>query len=117
MVDKTVVSDENSISWQQHPELKSIQRKPLLTKRDHGADLTVVLVKGAKGITVPEHIHQGCDDIIYVMDGKFKIFIEGTGEVQATKGMLICVPRDAKHHIYDVEEEYQVFDVFIPPTL
>jgi quercetin dioxygenase-like cupin family protein len=80
---------ENDISWRQHPFVSDVKIKTLLTKRDHAADMTTLIVNIPKGINVPEHIHQKEDDNLYILSGKGKMWIENIGEIDLHQGVFI----------------------------
>jgi quercetin dioxygenase-like cupin family protein len=48
------------------------------------------------GLTVPEHVHDGEDEAIYVLDGELSGFCDDEQWVAAA-GSLIFVPRDRPH--------------------
>ncbi|RLE48883.1 MAG: hypothetical protein DRJ31_06285 [Candidatus Methanomethylicota archaeon] len=110
----TVIVDEGKVSWGPHPLAKGVEIKNLLTKKDHGADVTCVLVKLPKGSVVPEHIHKEQDDILFFLEGRCKMFIEGIGEFEAKKGMLIRIPKNTRHSVPEVYEDTLLYDVFSP---
>jgi quercetin dioxygenase-like cupin family protein len=77
--------------------------------------VTCFLVKIPKGKEIPEHIHQTQEDILFLLSGKGKMWIEGFGDFAIEKGTFIRVPKNTKHRIYDVTEEILNYDVFQPP--
>jgi len=112
-----VVIKEKEITWKPHPTAKGVEIKVLLSKKEHGTDITLMLVKGRKGAEVPEHVHENADDIIYPISGKFKMWVEGTGEIEVEKGRIIRVPKGVKHKVYGVDEDYVVLDIFSPAIM
>ena len=109
-----VVKKEKDLKWAPHPFL-SIQIMHLLTQKDDQADITCFLVKVPKGTSIEEHVHPTQEDIIYVMQGKGKMWIDGYGDFGIEKGTLIRVPKNTRHRMYEVTEELLNFDVFSPP--
>jgi mannose-6-phosphate isomerase-like protein (cupin superfamily) len=41
--------------------------------------------------------------------------VEGLEEIELKEGMLVAVPPDTRHRIFDVKEELLLYDVFVPP--
>ena len=113
----SIVMKEKEIDWGPHPTVKDVKIKPLLTKKDHKTDMTVVLVNVKEDVIVPEHIHDEQDDILYVLSGKGKMWVDGIGEFELQKGKLVRVLKGTKHKIYDVKENLLIYDIFIPATI
>ncbi len=118
-MDRRIVGDEKDVAWTAHPVAKGIETKVLLSRKDQGAEASVMLVRVAPGAIpeVPEHVHENSEDIIYTLKGSAKIFIEGHGEVDLIPGRLVRVPRNVKHRVYDISADFLVYDVFAPPTV
>ena len=106
----------DEVTWEPHPVLEGIKVKTLVSKKKDGAEATILLVKVPKGKEVPEHVHEDSDDILFPLEGKGKIFIEGSGEFDLFPGVLVRVPRNTKHHV-SVEEDLLIYDVFAPPMV
>lgn len=111
------IVEEGKLSWSPHPIAKGVEVKYLLTKKDHGADVTCVLVKLPKNSKIPEHVHKEQDDILFFIEGKCKMYVDGLGEFEAKKGTLVKVPKNTKHWIDEVLEDTLVYDVFSPATI
>jgi quercetin dioxygenase-like cupin family protein len=109
------VYKEEELEWTPHP-VQGVERKVLISKKEHDVDVTCMLVRIPKGVEIPEHIHDAQDDIIYVLQGKFKFRADGV-DYDAKKGMLLRVPKGIKHMIYDVQEDTLLYDVFVPAML
>ncbi|MFX1520146.1 MAG: cupin domain-containing protein [Promethearchaeota archaeon] len=106
-----------NLEWEPHPYLKGVEIKPLLTRKKDQADVTCYLVSVPKGGGIAEHVHENSDDIIYLLKGKGKMFIEGEGEFELLPGIFVRVPKNTKHRVYDIEEDLLIYDVFVPPIL
>ena len=107
----------DSLSWVPHPIADRVEIKPLVTKKDDGLDVTCVLVKVPVGIDIPEHIHETQTDILYPLQGKAEMYVEGAGNLQLKPGMVVRVPMGAKHKIFNVTEALLIYDVFQPATV
>ncbi len=108
------VKKEKDLAWEPHPFLP-IQIKNFLSRKDGGGEVTIFLVKLPVGKEVPVHVHETQEDIIFILAGKAKMWIDGVGDFPIEKGTFIRVPKNTKHRIYDVTEEILNYDVFSPP--
>ena len=108
------VKRERDTEWAPHPFLP-IQIKSFLSRKDDGGDITIFLVKLPAGREIPVHAHETQEDIIFIMAGKAKMWIDGVGDFALEKGTFIRVPKNTKHRIYNVTEDIQNYDVFTPP--
>jgi len=105
----------DEVSWEPHPFLP-IEIKKLISKEQDDADVTIIIAKLPKGQTIPEHVHENSDDILFPLEGNGIIHIEGAGEFHLAPGILIRVPQNTKHKV-TAEEDLLYFDVFAPPML
>ena len=108
------VKKEKDLEWTPHPFLP-IQIKSLLTQKSDQAEITIFLVRIPVGKDIPEHVHETQEDIIFLLSGKGKMWIDGLGDFSIEKGTFIRVPKNTKHRIYGVTEEIINYDVFAPP--
>jgi quercetin dioxygenase-like cupin family protein len=109
-----LVKKEHEVPWSPHPFLP-IQIKNFLSKREDQADITIFLVNLPAGREIPEHVHETQEDIIFILSGRAKMWIDGVGEFELGKGTFIRVPKNTKHRIYNVTEDILNYDVFTPP--
>ena len=79
------VIQKADVKWEPHPQLPNVEVSYLVSHRDENMDLTCMLVHIPPGVDAPKHTHE-CDDIVYVLKGKAKIWVEGIGEVSAVPG-------------------------------
>jgi len=114
---KDVYIEEKKINWIKHPKFEGVFIKYLLTKKFNDSSITCLLVKTPKGVSIPQHIHEGKQDIIYPLQGNGKIYIEGKGEFPYIPGVCIVVPKDTPHYVYDVKETLLAFDIFNPALI
>jgi quercetin dioxygenase-like cupin family protein len=106
-----------SIPWIPHPAAAGVEIKPMISKGDHGLDVTCMLVRVPAGVEVPEHIHAEQEDILYPLKGKAMMWVEETGEFSLEPGIIVKVPRGTRHKITDVKEELLIYDVFFPALI
>lgn len=110
-----VVIDPRKESWMPHSKADGVFIKRLITKKGSGLDtVTVLLVKIPKEKSVAEHIHETSEDILYVLSGKGKMWVEEAGEFELKKNVMVRVPRGRRHRIFDIEEDILIYDVFSP---
>jgi quercetin dioxygenase-like cupin family protein len=103
----------NDLEWEKHPVLKELLIKKLLTFEKNQVDLSVVLVKVKKGSEIPAHVHEQ-DDITYHIEGRGKMWVEGSGDFEMKPGSLLRIPAGVKHQPHDIETDLLVFDIFLP---
>ena len=104
------------ISWRPHPLVKEVSIKPLATKSEDGLDVTCMLVRIPAGKEIPEHVHKEQVDILYPLQGQAEMRVEGAGTFTLKPGIVVRVPKNIKHQIFNVTEELLVYDVFQPAT-
>jgi quercetin dioxygenase-like cupin family protein len=112
-----IYTDVDNISWKPHPIAEGVEIKPLVTKKDDKLDVTCLLIKIPVGREVPEHTHDDQVDIIYPLQGNADMHVEGTGTFKLEPGIVVRVPKGARHKIFNVTEEVLVYDVFHPATI
>ena len=83
----------DDIAWRPHPLVKEVNIKPLVTKGEDGLDVTCLLVKVPAGIEIPEHVHDEQVDILYPLQGKAEVNVEGAGTFDLKPGVIIRVPK------------------------
>ena len=76
-----------------------------------------MLLRIPAGVEIPEHIHEEQADILYPIDGKAEMNVEGAGTFALNPGVIVRVPKGTKHRIFNVTEELLIYDVFQPATL
>ena len=105
------------VPWIPHPTADGVEIKPMISKGEHGLDITCMLVRVPAGNEVPEHIHAEQEDILYPFKGKAMMWVEETGEFSLEPGMIVKVPPGTKHKITDVREDLLIYDVFFPALM
>jgi mannose-6-phosphate isomerase-like protein (cupin superfamily) len=100
--------------WDPHPQLPDIEVAYLLSKRGDQADITCALVHIPAGSQVERHLHENSDDIIYVLKGKAKMWVEGIGDVPLAPGTFLRIPQKTWHQPKDVEEDFVAYDIWYP---
>ena len=105
------------ILWAPHPVVPGISIKPLISKKEHNLNVTCMLVKVPAGKEVPEHIHPGQDDILFPLQGKAVMWIEGVGDISLESGVIVRVPKGRKHKITNVVADLLIYDVFCPALI
>ena len=82
----------------------------------HG-QLSVIDSVYPPGLTVPSHVHDGEDEMFYVLDGGMHGFCDDE-EWTATPGMFIFVPRDRPHGFTVIgDQPARALVVVGPPNL
>lgn len=105
------------IPWVPHPVIQGISIKPLISNKEHNLNVTCMLVNVPAGKEVPEHIHAEQDDILFPLQGKAVMWVEGVGDFSLEPGVIVRVPKGRKHKITNVVAELLVYDVFFPALI
>lgn len=104
------------IVWEPHPINSNVQLGFVLTKKEDGVEITSLIAKIPKGEAIPEHTHK-VYDILFPLSGKGKAWIQGIGELELKRGVVVNIPPDAVHKVYEVTEDLEIYDVFSGPIL
>jgi quercetin dioxygenase-like cupin family protein len=112
-MDDVKIVQPQDVKWEPHPQLANAKVAFLVSHRDENMDLTIMLVHLPVGTEVARHTHE-CDDIIYLVEGKAKMWIEGMGDVPVEKGSFVRIPKGTLHQPHDIEEDLIAYDVFYP---
>lgn len=107
----------DSISWMPHPTASGVHIKPMITLKEHGLDVTCMLVEVPAGKEVPEHVHEKQDDILYPIQGRAVMWVDGGENFMLEPGVVVRVPKGVKHKILDVTEDLLIYDVFCPALI
>jgi quercetin dioxygenase-like cupin family protein len=105
---------ETEVKWAPHPFLP-IRIKNFLSRKDDRGEVTIFLVELPAGKEIPVHVHESQEDIIFILAGRARMWIEGAGDFAIEKGSFVRVPKNTRHRIYDVTEDILNYDVFVPP--
>jgi quercetin dioxygenase-like cupin family protein len=111
---QSLIISLEEMDWQSHPLNECAQVKRMVSQADE-AKVSILLVKIPKGEGIPEHVHEHSSDILFTLSGVARMSVEGLEEIELKEGMLVAVPPDTRHRIFDVKEELLLYDVFVPP--
>ena len=106
-----------NIFWVPHPTAQGVKIKPLISEKEHGLNVTCMLVNVPVGREVPEHIHENQDDILYPLQGRAVMRVDGAESFLLEPGVIVRVPKGTKHKIDSVTEDLLLYDVFSPALM
>jgi mannose-6-phosphate isomerase-like protein (cupin superfamily) len=61
-----------------------------------------------------QHVHKDQPDLIFVLQGRATMFIDGVGEFPLEPQMVVQVPKNTRHTIRNIEEDILIYNVFAP---
>lgn len=99
-----------------HPLSPGVSLRYLLTAQADGADLTCALVHIPAGSEPMPHIHEASDDLIYVLEGRGRLEVEGHGTTPLLPGIFARVPRGRIHTPCNIDQDLLLFNVWSPAT-
>lgn len=111
------VIQKADMDWNPHPKFRGVEIAYLLTRKDDELDMTCALVHWQVGAEIPRHIHEDSDDILYILKGKAKIWIEDYGDIPVQAGSFVRIPKGVLHQPHDVEEDLIAHDTWFPATV
>ena len=76
------------------------------------APVAVDLMSAQAGVTVPEHRHEGSDEVVYVIAGRGATFVDGVG-VPFGPGTVVAIPKGAEHGLR-VDEALEAVQIYSP---
>jgi mannose-6-phosphate isomerase-like protein (cupin superfamily) len=105
------------LDWNPHPKFPGVELAYMLTRKEDGVDMTCAIVHWKVGAEIPRHIHEESDDILYILKGKAKIWIDGSGDIPLEAGSFVRVPAGVEHQPHDIEEDLLAHDTWFPATV
>jgi len=108
------IRKDAEVEWENHFMTDKGNIKWYFTRERDDSPITVMKVRLEKGVSLPDHRHRDQPDLIYVLQGKATMFIDGEGEFPLEANMILMVPPNTLHAIRNVEEEVILYNVFAP---
>jgi quercetin dioxygenase-like cupin family protein len=66
------------------------------TGEETGGSIGFIEATGPPGYGPPRHVHYGCDELFYVLEGQF-LFLVGERQVSGPPGTFVFIPRGTVH--------------------
>lgn len=114
-----VVYHSESAGWEPHPFAEGLERRVLLSQADHGAGVTIFLLRvksGWRDLEVQEHVHETSDDITYLLSGSATVVVEDYGERELRAGAFLRIPKGVCHRVHSISEDFVAINQFCPAT-
>jgi mannose-6-phosphate isomerase-like protein (cupin superfamily) len=108
------VIQPSEMKFNPHAQFKGVEVCKLLTQRDDNVDVTCTIVRWHVGAEIAKHVHDNSDDILYFMQGKAKIWIDGVGDVPVSAGSFVRIPKGVQHQPHSIIEEVIAHDMWFP---
>jgi len=106
--------ETDTLPFELHPQAAGVSLRYLVTRAGDGADVTLALVHLPAGCQPFPHIHEGSDDLIYVLQGKGRIKVDGCGQVALGPGTFVRIPKGVLHAPMDIEQDLLIYNVWSP---
>ncbi len=111
MQEPTLIANKD-IAWTPHPEFASVRLAWLMRRSAGTPPLSCALVQIPPEAAVPEHIHAHEADMLYVLRGNARMWIEGRGEVLLETGTFLSIPAGTRHRPYSFEDGFLAFNIW-----
>ena len=100
------------LRWERHPALAGVELSYLLLDDEKATGVTCALVRLAAGAEPARHLHEDADDIVFVLEGRGAMWVEGHGDLPLDPGTFLRIPRGVSHQPHDIEEDLVLYDVW-----
>ncbi len=108
------IAESNALEWKEHPRIKNIFIKTLLTSADN-ALANVSLVKIPVGSAVARHLHPKEVETVYLLQGQGSLIL-GETETSVKAGQVVAIPKGLEHElINNGDEPIELIAFFTPP--
>jgi quercetin dioxygenase-like cupin family protein len=106
----------SEVEWEPHFMTDRGQIRWIYTREKDDSPITVMQIRFEDGVTLPDHVHRDQPDLVYVLQGRATMFIDGVGEFPIEPGTVVQVPPNTKHAIRNTKESLMIYNVFAPGT-
>ena len=79
------------------PKLTELLKADLQRQGQTVQETVVNLLEMAPSASAPWHMHPGAQEIIFILDGKLLVEIEGEGSREVTSGATALIPAETPH--------------------
>ncbi len=111
---KIPLVDGNTLSWEEHPRIKNILMKTLLTSADNPM-ANISLVRVPVGGSVARHLHANEVETIYLLSGRRELILADES-VSFNAGSVVAIPKGLEHELHNSgDEPIELLAFFTPP--
>ena len=88
----------------------------LLAGEETAGRLAVIETRERRGATPPRHIHTREDEVVYVLEGRVRVYMDGRW-LDCPAGSCVFLPRDREHTFTVASEEARLLVLLVPAGL
>ncbi len=108
-MDEVISIESGNVPWSPHPAFPGVLLAWLIRRLEAPA-VSCALVQLPPDAEVPEHAHAQEDDILYVLRGRARMWIEERGELKLEAGSFLRIPRGVRHRPHSFEEGFMALN-------
>ncbi|MGO8951980.1 MAG: cupin domain-containing protein [Rhodomicrobium sp.] len=98
-------------AWSPHPAFAGVL-VAWLVQRPKTPAVSCALVQLPPEAEVPEHARAQEDDILYVLRGRARMWVEERGDMQLEAGTFLRIPRGVRHRPHSFKDGFLAFNVW-----
>jgi quercetin dioxygenase-like cupin family protein len=109
----TIHQTPDSLSWRPHPSIPG-GRVAILLHGQEGVAPVGALVELPSGISAEPHRHTQADDLLYILRGHGKLWVESHGEFLLREGCFLKIPAGVWHCPREITQTLLIYNLWLP---
>ena len=111
MQEPTLIGNKD-IAWMPHPQFADVRLAWLIRRSPETPLFSCALVQIPPEASVPEHVHEHEDDILYILRGGASMWIEKRGDIPLETGSFLRIPAGTHHRPHSFEGGFLAFNIW-----